>query len=152
MNDKQLKKLTREELLEMLIQQGKELERLRAEQAQTRRQLDAMLDAQTLAEAAQSLTELINSGTFGTANRPAAAGRDGIPPEITAQASTILAQARAEADAMIVQAQLRCDEMVAQAKKDSQRWWNETSKRLDDFYRERAGLRELLAAEYAQQG
>lgn len=149
-----IKKLTREELLELLIEQSKEVERLRTEQKRTQKQLDAMLDASALAEAAKTLNELIAAGTFGApvGNLQSSAAQDGIPPEITAQASAILAQAREEADRMIVRAQIQCDEMVAQAKRDSQRWWSETSKRLDDFYREHTGLRELLAAEYANQG
>ena len=140
MEDKDLRKLSRAELLEMLIHQSREVERLKAEQAQTRRQLDAMTDANTLAETAEKLMAMINGGQL-----PASAA---VAPETREQADAILTQARAEAQQMLIRTQAQCDEMVARAREESQRWWSETSRKLDAYYRDHPGLREQLAADY----
>jgi hypothetical protein len=39
--------------------------------------------------------------------------------------------------------------MVRRAKEESQSWWAETSKKMDAFYKERVGLREMLAEQYS---
>lgn len=142
MEDKDLRKLSRAELLEMLIQQSKEVERLKAEQAQTRRQLDAITDANALAEAAEKLVAMMADRQLPAV--PNLAGSS----ETREQADAILAQARAEARQMLMDTQTRCDEMVARAREESQRWWSETSRKLDTYYREHPGLREQLAADY----
>ena len=40
----------------------------------------------------------------------------------------------------------KCDEMLAKAKAESQAYWDEVSQRLEAFYNEHHGLRELLAS------
>ena len=44
-----------------------------------------------------------------------------------------------------------CDEMVERARLDSQRYWDDISRRMEDFYNAHAGLRELLAVGSAAQ-
>jgi hypothetical protein len=46
---------------------------------------------------------------------------------------------------MEAQAKRQHDEMIAAAKMESQAYWDEVSSRLDAFYKEHVGLRELLA-------
>ena len=142
MEDKDLRKLSRTELLEMLIQQSREVERLKEEQARTRRELAALLDANALAEAAGKLTALITGGQFPVSTAAA--------PETCPQADAILARAREESQRMLMDTQARCDDMVARAREESQRWWSETSRKLDAYYREHPGLREQLAADYTR--
>lgn len=139
MDDKQLRKLSRAELLEMLIFQSKEVERLQAEQAETRKQLKAMVDANTLAEAVLKITGMVDAGHLPSSPSVSSDTRE--------QADAILAQARAEAQQMLLDTQARCDAMVAKAREDSQRWWSETSKKLDAYYREHPGLREQLTSD-----
>ena len=86
MEDKDPRKLSRAELLEMLIHQSREVERLKAEQSQTRRQLDAMTDANTLAETAEKLMAMINGGQL-----PASAA---VAPETQEQADEFVAKMR----------------------------------------------------------
>lgn len=140
MDEKQLRKLSRIQLLEMLIQKSKEADQLRAELEDAKRQLGAMADAGALAEAARKLSELMESG---------GAPRQAAEPD-RAEADRILAEARAEAERLLAQTRAECEEMVAKAKRDSQRWWAETSKKMDAFYKERKGLREMLAEQYAK--
>lgn len=144
MDAKQLRKLSRIQLLEMLIQKSREAEQLRAELEAAKQQLGTMADAGALAEAAKKLSALMENGSVpsvGTASEPD-----------QAEAARILANARAEAAQLLARTREECDEMVEKAKRDSQRWWAETSKKMDAFYRERTGLREMLAEEYAKKG
>ena len=41
----------------------------------------------------------------------------------------------------------KCDAMVEKAQADSQRYWDDISRRMEDFYEAHAGLRELLAVQ-----
>ena len=72
--------------------------------------------------------------------------------EMIAEAQTkcdeMIAEAQTKCDEMIAEAQTNCDEMVRSAKEESQSWWAETSRKMDAFYRERVGLREMLAEQY----
>ena len=43
------------------------------------------------------------------------------------------------------QTRQQCDEMVAQAEQASKAYWDEVSQKLDAFYKEHAGLKQLLA-------
>jgi hypothetical protein len=50
---------------------------------------------------------------------------------------------------MIAKARDKCDEMVRRAEEESQSWWAATSKKMDAFYEERVGLREMLVEQYS---
>ena len=55
-------------------------------------------------------------------------------------------ESREKADALIAETTEKCDEMLAKAKEESQAYWDEVSQRLEAFYNEHHGLRELLAS------
>ena len=144
MDAKQLRKLSRIQLLEMLIQKTKEAEQLKTELEDARQQLGAMADAGALAEAANKLTSLMAGGSLPQQLSPA--------PLTSPEAEAVLASARAEAAQLLEKTRRECDEMEEKAKRDSRKWWEETSRKLDAFYRERKGLREMLADELAGKG
>ena len=206
MTDKQLRKLSRIELLEMLIQHSKEITRLQEQLEEAHELLEdkyiAIDNAGSIAEASlqingvfsaaqqaadqylQNVSLRQNEGEgadilqerFPAADAPSAEKKESpseaedpaaeaeaepqqddtvilpVDPEVEeaqATAAEILAKAQAQADEMIAKAQEECDEMVRRAKEESQSWWAETSKKMDAFYKERVGLREMLAEQYS---
>ena len=157
MTDKELRKLGRSALLEILIAQSKEIDRLQTQLDQASQQLAdkniAIQNAGSIAEAALQL-----NGIFAAAQAAADQYLQNVSQlepvsgsaEIQTSADDILAQAQAKADQLLAETQAKCDEMIFQAKEESQRWWSETSQKMDAFYKERTGLRELLAEQLSQ--
>lgn len=137
MDSRQLRKLSRLQLLEMLIQKTGEADRLRSETEELRRQVQTLTNANALADAASRLSSLMEDGSHSPI--PAA------PDSAEGSPEAILAQARQEADRLLEQTRARCAEMVEQAQEESRHWWEETARKMDAFYAERLGLRELLA-------
>lgn len=146
MTDQEVKKLKRVELLEMLIEQSEENERLKAQIAQLEGQLAerriAMEQAGSIAEASMSL-----SGVFRTAQdaadrylesvrqqnaeaeaKSAAMLRDtearcnAIRAEIRAKCEKLIADSRAACKEEERRTKERCDAMLADAKKQMQEW------------------------------
>ena len=117
MTGKELKKLSRTELLEMLLQQVEENERLRDELDQANARLEeralVMERSGSMAEAAMRL-----NGVFDQAQRAADDYLKGIRlanAEPEAYARTVREQAQKEADAIIAEAQRRSDRIRAEA-------------------------------------
>ena len=136
MTEKELRKLNRAELLELLLELSRENEALQAQLKQTeaalsdrRLQID---EAGSIAEAALRL-----SGIFEAAQEAADQYLSSVS-ERTARQEEICIRMEAET-------KRKCDEMVERARLDSQRYWDEISRRMEDFYNAHAGLRELLA-------
>lgn len=136
MTEKELRKLNRAELLELLLELSRENEALQAQLKQTeaalsdrRLQID---EAGSIAEAALRL-----SGIFEAAQKAADQYLSSVS-ERTARQEEICIRMEAET-------KRKCDEMVERARLDSQRYWDEISRRMEDFYNAHAGLRELLA-------
>lgn len=154
MTDKQLKKLSRADLLTLLIDQSKELEQVRArlEQAEEKLASREIKIAQTgsIAEAALQL-----NGLFEAAQ---AAGEQYLENlrVLSTRQETVCAEKERQCDetvaARLSATEKQCKEMVAKAKTESQAYWDEVSVKLEAFYREHAGLKELLAIRTTQQG
>ena len=159
MTDKELKRLSRGELLEMLIQQSKELERLRkqldaAQTALQNREI-AITNAGSIAEAALQLNGVFtaaqdacqqymeNSCHLSQNQERICAQRDA---ESQAEAKRIVEEARKESEALEHETRMMCAEMVTKAKAESQAYWDEVSRRLVAFSTEHAELQQLLSA------
>ena len=159
MTDKELKRLSRGELLEMLIQQSKELERLRkqldaAQTALQNREI-AITNAGSIAEAALQL-----NGVFTAAQDACQQYMENIChlsqnqericaqryAESQAEAKRIVEEARKESEALEHETRMMCAEMVTKAKAESQAYWDEVSRRLVAFSTEHAELQQLLSA------
>ena len=136
MTEKELRKLNRAELLELLLELSRENEALQAQLKQTEAALSdrrlQMEEAGSIAEAALRL-----SGIFEAAQKAADQYLSSVS-ERTARQEEICIRMEAET-------KRKCDEMVERARLDSQRYWDEISRRMEDFYNAHAGLRELLA-------
>ena len=159
MTDKELKRLSRGELLEMLIQQSKELELLRkqldaAESALQNREI-AITNAGSIAEAALQLNGVFTAAQdacqqymenichLSQNQERICAQRDA---ESQAEAKRIVEEARKESEALEHETRIMCAEMVTKAKAESQAYWDEVSRRLVAFSTEHAELQQLLSA------
>lgn len=159
MTDKELKRLSRGELLEMLIQQSKELERLRkqldaAQTALQNREI-AITNAGSIAEAALQLNGVFTAAQdacqqymenichLSQNQERICAQRDA---ESRAEAERIVEEARKESEALEHETRMMCAEMVTKAKAESQAYWDEVSRRLVAFSTEHAELQQLLSA------
>ena len=124
MTDKELRRLKREELLEMLISQSKEVEELRAEVSELKKKLD---DRQICLDKAGSIAEasVLLNGVFEAAQAAAQQYLENIQ-SLSGQQEQI------------------CEEMEQEARENVEKRWVEISERLENFYNEHKGLRELL--------
>lgn len=124
MTDKQLRKLSRRDLLEMLLIQSRELEQLKQELQAAREELEArhiaISSSGSIAEAALKL-----SGIFEAAQSAAdqylenmsvpAQYRGPAVADPDAEGEALLAQTREQCRQMLEQARRECDEMLSRA-------------------------------------
>ena len=132
MTDKDIKKLSRAELLQMLIEQVRENEALREELAELNGRLEekslTIDNAESLADASLKL-----SGVFEAADAAASQYIENIR-DAEAKASEIIANARMQAD-----------EIVSSAQAESAEYWKNVSGQVEELYEEYIGLRELMS-------
>lgn len=142
MTDKELKSLSRAELLEMLIAVTKDNESLRDENNELQKKLDDkkinMSKAGSIAEASLQL-----NGVFSAAEAAAAQYLENIRNQ-EQMCKRMQDEAEEKAAKTVASAQLKADELEAKAKQESERYWQAVSTRLEKFYDEHRGLRELL--------
>ena len=159
MTDKELKRLSRGELLEMLIQQSKELEllskQLDAAQTALQNREITINKAGSIAEAALQLNGVFTAAQdacqqymenichLSQNQERICAQRDA---ESQAEAKRIVEEARKESEALEHETRMMCAEMVTKAKAESQAYWDEVSRRLVAFSTEHAELQQLLSA------
>lgn len=158
MTDKELRKLGRSELLELLLSQSKELESVKEQLERAQKQLQSreikLNQAGNIAEAALQVNEV-----FETAQKAAEQYLENIA-DLSGRQSAICAQLEAESkekadkllaetvercNAMEYKTEKKCEEMRDKAKEEAQGYWDEVSRKLEDFYASHAGLQELLA-------
>lgn len=136
MTDKELKKLSRTDLLEMLIEQSKEIERLREiikkneEELQSKRIM--INEAGSIAEASLKVNQV-----FENAQKAADQYLANVC-ELKEHQSEICAQMEKEA-------RKKCNDMLAQAKIESKAYWTDVSNKLDEYMMRHEGLKELLS-------
>ena len=136
MTEFNLKKLSRADLLEMLIDQGEELEAVKEKLAAAEAKLQdrelAINEAGSIAEASLQL-----NGVFDAAQAAAKQYLDNIM-SLNERQETICSQmeqeSREKADALLAETTAKCDEMLEKAKTESQAYWDEVSQRLEVFY------------------
>ena len=158
MSDRDLKKLNRAELLEILVKQGRELEECRAENARLEEELArreiSIEKAGSIAEAS-----LVLNGVFEAAQNACEQYVENIAVLYDRQEEIcrrMEAESRAKAENMLSEAQRRsreveektrekCTAMIRNSKEQAKQYWDEVSSRLEEFYEQHAGLRELLS-------
>ena len=137
MKDKDLKKLSRAELLVLLLIQTREVERLQMELEDARQALDQrklhMEKAGSIAEAALAL-----SGIFDAAQVAASQYLDNM--------ESMEQQTREKCRHMEQQTRDKCDKMIEKAKKDAENFWNEIRNEIRDPYIEHERWMKIYAA------
>ena len=169
MTDEELRKLKRADLLELLVAQGKENEAL---QEKLRQAEAALWDRQIQLDEAGNIAEaaLRLSGVFQAAQQASdqylenirkmheetesrcarmeetsRARAEQLEQESKAQAERLVAEAEEKARTLTAETEAKCRAMVAQAEAETREFWDMVSQRLEHFYAEHAGLRELLS-------
>lgn len=147
MTEKELKSLSRADLLDLLIAESKkarqleeELKEARAELAARRLALD---NAGSIAEAALQL-----NGVFEAAQAAGDQYLENIRELNRRQEESCARmerECREKVEAQLAATRTECDEMLARAARESKTYWDEVSKKLDAFYKEHAGLKQLLS-------
>ncbi|MGN0332732.1 MAG: hypothetical protein ACI4D9_06895 [Lachnospiraceae bacterium] len=135
MTDKELHKLKRAELLEMLVEQGKEVEQLRAQLEEANKKLeDKQICLNKAGNIAQASLQL--NGVFDAAQEAAQQYLENIQRlnDRQEQVCKLMEQSTRE----------KCDTMIQEAQRGVEERWKELSTRLENFYNEHKGLRELL--------
>lgn len=158
MTENELRRLSRADLLELLIQQSVELQETRDKLAQAEAALQkkelAINEAGSIAEAALQL-----NGVFEAAQASCQQYIDNIrllsqrqatvcaqmEQESRDRAVSMLTETSKKCETMETEAKIRCAEMTSKAKTESQAYWDDVSSKLEDYYRQHAGLRELLS-------
>ena len=147
MTDEELRKLKRGDLLELLVAQSRETEELReklqtAEQELASRRI-RLNEAGSIANAALDL-----NGVFAAAQAAADQYLESIrlqSQDTESHCAQLVAEAQEKADRLLAETETKCADMVAQAEAETREFWDMVSRRLENFYNEHAGLRELLA-------
>ncbi|MCQ2419154.1 MAG: hypothetical protein MJ085_05140 [Clostridia bacterium] len=143
MTDKELKKLHRRDLLELLIQQTEDNEKLQSRVDLMNAQLQSrninLSKAGSIAEAVIQVNEV-----FQKADKIAEQYLENVRLLSERQEETCARmelECQEKCDAMLEEAEKQCEAK----KKEAEDFWASLSVRLDNFYKEHAGLREILA-------
>lgn len=157
MTDKELRKLKRAELLEMLIEQGKVMEELReqleiANKKLTDRRImidqsgsiaEASLQLNGVFEAAQAAAQQYLENVEKLSGRQEQICAD-MDRETRERCEAMEQETKRRCETMERETKQRCDAMDLEAKKSVEERWNELSSRLENFYNEHKDLRKLL--------
>lgn len=136
MKQPDLRNLSRGELLEILIEQGEELERLREENEKYRLQIQeksiSLQEAGSIAEAALKV-----NGVFEAAQKASEQYLENIQTlsqqqeENLQKAKQLLAETESWCVAQKAQTQIQCDKMLDKAKRESLSYWAKVSRKLE---------------------
>lgn len=164
MKDRELKKLSRADLLQMLIERTRDNELMSAQVKELQEQLDiantqlenrtiAISNAGSLAEAALQINGMIEATQRTAAQYLDNIKRmqeeqekncDKIEAERRRQADDLLRDAERKCRAMEAETRARCEEMKRDAERGAGHNWDELSKRLTQISQENENLRRLL--------
>lgn len=158
MTEKELKKLNRRDLLEILVEQGRELQTLREKYEEAEQKL---ADRQICIDKAGSIAEasLQLSGIFEAAQNACSQYTDNLArlsqeqetvcaqleSESRRKAARIITEAEKKSAALRTETEKQCEEMLTKAKEESQAYWDEVHTRLQAFSAEHAELKALLS-------
>lgn len=159
MTDKELRKLSRNALLEMLLAQSRENDRLRAQVEQLQRQLserqlkidqagsiaEASLQINHVFEAAQTAAEQYLENIQTLSGRQEEVCQQ-MKEESTRQAKMLLAETRRKCQAMEAETTEKCAKMTKEAEDAADRAWRDAQVRIKKLTDDQAGLQELLTA------
>lgn len=157
MTPKDLRKLSRLDLLDLLIEMSEELQTVKDKLAQAEEMLRdrkiAIDKAGSIAEASLQVNDVYvaaeaacqqymeNIRLLSERQERLCAQRE---LESKTQAEELLAQTRKNCETMEKNTQTYCDNMVTKARAESRKCWQEVSEKLEAYYAQHMGLREIL--------
>ena len=157
MTERELRRLSRADLLEMLIDQSVELQQVKSELAAARAELEKreidIREAGSIAEAALRLNGVFEAAQAASEQylqqvRLLSQEQEGICAQLEQEsrekADRRLRETERSCAALEQDTKVRCAEMLSRAEAESKLYWDEVSTRLEAFYREHASLKELL--------
>ena len=158
MTDKELQKLSRSALLEMLLEQSRENDRLRAQVEELARQLSdrqfKIDQAGSIAEASMQINQVFESAQAAAEqyleNIRALSGRQEqicrqLEEESTQKANALLAETERKCRTMEAATTEKCARMTKEAEESANRIWADAQARIQKLIDDQAGFRELLA-------
>ena len=142
MEDKELRKLSRSELLEMLIATTKENEELHQQlEAQTEELNEKKLTISKAGSIAEASLQL--NGVFQAAEDAAEQYLYNIK-NCDQICDTKISEAEEQAEKILKEAEEKAASLEEEAQKKADSYWEEVSQRLEKFYADHDGLQELL--------
>ena len=143
MTEKELKKLSRVELLEMLVAQSKEVEKL---EEQLKRANETLEDRRIMINKAGSIAEasLQLNGIFQAAQNAASQYMENIKRQ-EELCTGMLSDAKQKCRIMENETREKCDSMVKSAELRAQKYWDDVSEKVAQLAEAQAGLKELFA-------
>ena len=158
MTEKELKKLSRIDLLEMLLEQSKEVERLNAELKEAQKKLEdrsiQLDEAGSIAEAALRLNGIFDIAQIAADqyldNLQTLSGRtDEICDRKREKCEQEIREKREAAEQFyqekVKEAELKSDQMIKDAETKTEEKWKTLSEQLETFYQAHQGLKEMLS-------
>lgn len=137
MKEQDLRKLNRTDLLELLLQQSRELEECRAQLKSANQRLEereiAISRAGSIAEASLQL-----NGVFDAAEKACAQYIENIK-NLSSRQEALCSQ-------MELETKLKCEKMIADAQHQSEAYWEIVNKKVDQLLDSHKGLRDLLSS------
>lgn len=147
MTAKELRRLSKTDLITLLRDQEAELQQLKTDNAALLEQLEdrtLRIDkCGSIADAALALSGVFEA-TQSAANQYLASVQTA---QAAAQerAQSIEEEAQRRADALLRQAETACREKYSEATRQADAYWGALAEQLESFYRTHVGLREMLA-------
>lgn len=127
MTNKELKRMSRAELLEILLTQTREVERLQESLAQAEQKLaDQRICIEEAGSIAQAALQL--NGVFEAAQAAA--------DQFLRNASEMEERTRAKCQSMEEETQAKCREMIHQAEQEASRYWEDVREQIKDPFRD----------------
>ena len=158
MTDKEMRKLSRGDLLQILLEQSRENEHLKRELTDVRAVLDKkILDIEQAGSIAEASLQL--NGVFEAAQRACKQYTDNIAflsqrqeeicsrrsKESQERSAQLLADAQKKAKDLESAAKESCEKMIQKAKKESQQYWDEVHGKLSVYLEEHKELKKILS-------
>lgn len=152
MKHKELKKLKRTELLELLLEQTRRAENLEKSLAEATRQLQSrelqVSEAGSLAEAALKLNDVFSSAQNAADQYlQNVRSRNVVLDEAHQEAQRIITEAKQQAEQLTQKTQKECTAMREKAQKDTRRYWDNLTKKLAGYMDEHPELKKQLLKE-----
>lgn len=157
LNAKDLRRLSRTELLEMLIAQTRENDKMKTELAEAREELSSRnLSIDNAGSIAQAALQI--NGVFEAAQRAADQYLENVrvqsfqmaikEKECAERNERLLAETRARCAAMESESAKKCEEMVLAAETETKLRWDELHNKMEAYLREHEQLRSLMMGYY----